>query len=380
MTGLAIPVFSLSAAYEAYRTELSQACDSVLSGGWYINGANVAAFETEFAAAFGLSNAIGVASGTDALIVALRAFDLGPDDLVFTVSHTAVATVAAIELAGASPVLVDIDPRACCIDPDKLESAILAAKAEGARPRAVVAVHIYGHPAPIDALLDICRRHDLLLIEDCAQAHGSRWRDASVGTYGDAACFSFYPTKNLGAFGDAGAVSFRDPAKAEMARAIREYGWRRRYVSDICGMNSRLDELQAALLRVRLRHLNGELSRRRAIASIYDEILSCKVATPKTAEGATHSYHLYVIDVDDRDGLATRLAEAGIGTGVHYPVPIHLQPAYLGRVRVGPGGLPVTERMAGRVLSLPMFPFLSDQECETVARAVIAGLQAGPRA
>jgi len=365
-----VAMVDLKAAYRVQGAEIDAAIRRVMESGWYILGKEDTAFEQDFARWCAAPHAIGVANGTDAIIVALRALSVGAGDTVFTVSHTAVATVAAVELAGATPVLVDIDPVTYTIDPAKLEEAVKASKAAGARPRAVIAVHLYGHPCDIEAVRDICRRHDLFFIEDCAQAHGATWNGKPVSSFGDAASFSFYPTKNLGAFGDGGAVVTHDKALAERCAAIRQYGWRERYLSDMTGMNSRLDELQAAMLGVRLKRLNAEIAARRSVAARYDAALSSMVATPAVKPSAGHAYHLYVIRHDRRDALAEALKARGVGTGVHYPLPVHLQKAYAGRVAVAPSGMAETERAAREVLSLPMHAFLSDEDVAHVIESV----------
>ena len=385
MSEVVVPLVDLAAAYRRLQPEIDAAVARVLAGGWYILGPEVEAFEAEFAAYLGAGHAIGVASGTDALMLALRACGVGPGDEVITVSHTAVATVAAIELCGAAPVLVDIDPATYTLDPACLAAAITP------RTRAVVPVHLYGRPADMDTILTISRTHGLLVIEDCAQAHGATCGGRKVGTLGDAAAFSFYPTKNLGALGDGGAVATNRPEVAERIRLLRQYGWRERYVSDVTGLNSRLDELQAAILRVRLRHLDEENAARRRLAKLYDAALIGTTADrrpPAVAEQATdtgHVYHLYVIEVSSqrsavgsratgatsltRDRLRERLAVRGIGTGVHYPVPVHLQPAYV-HLGLGPGSLPHTEATAQAVLSLPLYPHMPEAAVAQVAEAI----------
>ena len=297
-----IPQTDPRANYLAHKDEIDAAIAAVLAGGRYILGEQVAAFEREFAAYLGAgstegaTHAIGVGSGTDALHLALRACGIGPGDRVFTVSHTAVATVAAIELAGATPVLVDIDPATFTMDPNRLEEAVRRDEGGNSsnvkrhssivtRHSAIIPVHLYGHPADMAAILEIARRYDLWVIEDCAQAHGATIDGQKTGTFGDIAAFSFYPTKNLGALGDGGAVVTSDPALAEQTRLLREYGWRERYVSAIPGLNSRLDELQAAILRVKLRYLDAENARRRALAAEYDRLLAdSSVRTPITRD------------------------------------------------------------------------------------------------
>jgi len=365
----------------------------VLTGGRYILGEQVAAFEREFADYLGAGHAIGVGSGTDALHLALRACGIGPGDRVFTVSHTAVATVAAIELTGATPVLVDIDPTTFTMDPSRLEETVRRderpmtkdekrASSIVRRRSAIVPVHLYGNPADMAAILEIARRYDLWVIEDCAQAHGattsnlqpptSNPKGQCVGTFGDIAAFSFYPTKNLGALGDGGAVVTSDPALAEQTRLLREYGWRERYVSAIPGLNSRLDELQAAILRVKLRYLDAENAHRRVLAAEYDRLLAdSTVRTPTTRPHVSHVFHQYVIRSGRRDALQAYLRSQGIGTLIHYPVPVHAQPAYAGRLPIGEG-LPHTEAATREILSLPMFPELGDEQARQVAQAINA--------
>ena len=318
---------------------------------------------------------MGVASGTDALVLALRSCDVGPGDLVLTVSHTSVATVAAIELAGAAPVLVDIDPVSFTIDCNKIEEAIVslrhASDSIARRVKAVVPVHLYGQPADLPVLLDLARRYDLRLIEDCAQAHGAKTNGRPVGSWGDACAFSFYPTKNLGALGDGGAVATGDAAVAARIARLREYGWERRNLSVEVGWNSRLDEMQAAVLRVKLRYLDAENAARRNLAAAYIQGLAgTGLVIPVVTEGSSHVFHQFVVRSTDRDGLKAYLEERGIGTLVHYPLPVHLQPAYQGRVRLGPGGLPNTERACAEVLSLPIHPQLSLETVRRVSDAI----------
>jgi dTDP-4-amino-4,6-dideoxygalactose transaminase len=365
-----VAMVDLRAAYHVQAADIDAAAKRVLESGWYILGKELAAFEQAFAAWCTTSHAVGVANGTDAIIVALRGLGVGEGDTVFTVSHTAVATVAAVELAGATPVLVDIEPATYTIDPAKLEDAIKSAKATGARPKAVIAVHLYGHPCDVAAISSICRRHDLFFIEDCAQGHGATVNNARVGSLGDIASFSFYPTKNLGAFGDGGAVVTNDAELARRCGAIRQYGWTERYLSDITGMNSRLDEIHAAMLSVRLTRLDTEIAARRAVAAAYDRALQGAVHTPAVRPGMGHAYHLYVIRHADRDALAKALKAKGIGTGVHYPLPVHLQKAYAGRVAIAASGMAETERAAREVLSLPMHAFLSEDDVAYVIEGV----------
>jgi len=359
--------------YHAHKAEIDAAVVRVMEKGWYILGEQVAAFEREFAAYLGVAHAVGVANGTDALHVALRACGVGPGDEVITVSHTAVATVAAIELCGAVPVLIDVDPVHYTMMPDRLAAAITA------RTRAIIPVHVYGRPAELDQITAVARRHGLLVIEDCAQSHGADYRGKKAGWIGDIATFSFYPTKNLGALGDGGMVVTNDASRAEQAGLVRQYGWKDRYVSSIPGMNSRLDELQAAILRVKLRHLDAENARRRQIAARYTSLLEgANVGLPESpAAHPGHVYHQYVIQIKDRDTVRENLDRQGIHTLIHYPVPIHLQPAYAGKIRCA-GPMENTERLARSILSLPMYPELTDAQVDHIARGVLE--TTGPQA
>jgi len=368
-----IPCANPAAQYLASKAAIDAAVARVLERGWYVLGDEVRAFEAEFAAHVGVAHGVGVGNGTDAVLLALRALGVKQGDEVVTVAHTAVATVAAIELTGATPVLVDIDPVTFSIDPSKLEAVL------GPRTKAIVAVHLYGHPADLDAILPIANAKGIPVVEDCAQAHGAAIRDRRVGSMGRIAAFSFYPTKNLGAIGDGGMVVTNDDALAASVREIREYGWRERYVSAVPGMNSRLDELQAAILRVKLRRLDADNDARRASAAAYTAGLAdVGLVLPVERPGMRHVFHLYVVRSSRRDEIQ-RLAKAeGVGTLVHYPLPIHLQPAYAERLR-GADRLPETERAALEVLSLPMFPELEADDVATVIRVIRAAV-AGTRA
>ena len=357
------------ACFLAHRDEIEAAVRGALEGGSYILGPAVARFEEEFARFTGGGEAIGVASGTDALVLALRGAGIGAGDQVFTVSHTAVATVAAIELAGAVPVLVDIDPRTFTIDPERLEATVRTHGRAGRR--AVIAVHLYGLLADMPAILDVARRHELVVVEDCAQAHGAALAGRAAGCFGDVAAFSFYPTKNLGALGDGGAVVSADHSLVERVRRLREYGWRERYVSDVAGTNSRLDEIQAAILSVKLRHLEAENACRRQRAELYSaRLATSELELPVVRAGATHIWHQYVVRSARRDHLRAALQEQRIGTLVHYPVPVHEQPAYRGRLAVDPAGLAHSETAARQVLSLPMHGHLEERDVERVAAAI----------
>ena len=367
----AIPQADPRAGYLVQRTAIDAALTRVFEGGVYILGREVEMFEAAFADYIGVSHAIGVGSGTDAIELALRASNIGAGDLVFTVSHTAVATVAAIERAGATAVLVDVEPGTYTMAPHELSRALRMTRP--GRPAAVLPVHIYGQPAELSELAEIARVHDLRLIEDCAQSHGALYCGEPTGSFGDVACFSFYPTKNLGALGDGGMVVTSDPTLAVALREIREYGWRDRYVSARIGINSRLDAIQAAILGVKLGTLTDDNARRQTIAARYDAGLAgLPLALPVRRPNATHVFHQYVIRLADRDALRNRLRASGVGTGIHYPVPVHRQPAYSGRLTCSPSGLGVTERAASQILSLPIYPQLMDEAVDRVIAEIRA--------
>jgi len=359
--------------YLAFRNEIDGAIARVLNRGLYILGPEVEAFEREFANYLGTGETVGVGNGTDAIFLALKAAGIGPGDGVLTVSHTANATVSAIEAAGAVPIFVDIDPTTYGMDPSSLEAAIHKARGR-VTLKAVMPVHLYGHPVDIDAILAIAKKHGLPVIEDCAQCHGAKRNGGTTGTFGDMAAFSFYPTKNLGALGDGGAVFTTRPELANRLRLLREYGWKDRYIAAEPGYNTRLDELQAAILREKLKHLKDQTERRRTLAKVYREHLQGLVQIPAEAAGAESVYHLFVVGVDQRDSVRERLKSQGIGTGIHYPMPIHLQPAYAGRI---PVEVPMvhTERAAGRVMSLPMYPQLPVESAVKVAEVLASVLR-----
>lgn len=349
-----IPFNQLKPLHDLLADEIHEALRRAADSGWYILGPEVRAFEAEFAEYHGLARAVGVASGTDAIELALRAGGVEPGDEVITVAHTAMATVTAIESAGAKPVLADIDLETYTLDPLAARAAITN------RTRAIVVVHLYGQPADMDALTALADERNLLLIEDCAQAHGAEYKGRKVGTIGDMGAFSFYPTKNMGAYGDGGAVITSSPDYAERLEKLRNYGQTTRYTHQSRGTNSRLDEIQAAVLRVKLKHLDQHNARRREIARIYDANLRA-VVTPAIAADRVHACHLYVIRDQRRDGLMTALKDRGIGTLIHYPVPIHLQESHRG-LGVSAGSLPQTERAAREILSLPLYIGLRDEE------------------
>lgn len=355
----------LGVHYQAVKGEIDAAIQRVLDRGWFILGPEVEAFEAEFAAYCGARYAVGVGSGTEALHLALLACGVGPGDEVVTVAHTAVPTVSAVTLTGATPVLAEIDPRTFTMDPAKLEAHITA------RTKVVLPVHLYGHPADMDAIVATARRHQLMVLEDVAQAAGAEYRGRKVGTLGDVAAFSFYPTKNLGAFGDGGAVITQDPTIADKVRKLRNYGQTRRYYHQSKGLSSRLDEMQAAILRAKLPHLDIWNNIRRKLAGLYKEYLGGLegVALPEEAEWAKHVYHLYVIRSPQRDRLQQFLAERGVGTLIHYPIPVHLQEAYAD-LSLPRGSLPITETCVAQILSLPMYPELTREQVALVAERV----------
>jgi dTDP-4-amino-4,6-dideoxygalactose transaminase len=360
-----IPWACPAAQYRAHKDAIEAAITRVLDSGAYVLGTEVEDFERAFADYCGVPHSVGTASGTDSLILALRSLNIGPGDEVITVSHTALATVAAIVASGATPVLVDVDVASYTIDPAHIEKAISGST------KAIIVVHLYGQPADLGVINAIARRRGIHLIEDCAQAAGARYRGRHVGSFGDLGCFSFYPTKNLGAVGDGGMVITNDGTLASRVRRLRQYGWNEDRETDDVGVNSRLDSLQAAILGAKLPHLDRDNCRRAAIAARYEEGLSgLPLAVPTAREGDTHVYHVYVIASDERDALVKHLRRQGIGCGIHYPVPAHLHKGYAERVRVAEGGLSVTENLTRRVVSLPIYPELGYADIDKVIAAI----------
>ncbi len=361
-----LPFADPGASFLAKEEVVREAIERVLASGWYVLGKETETFEQEFAAFHGEGfQCVGVGNGTDAIAVTLQALGLGPGDEVLTVSHTAVATVAGIEQAGCRPAFVDVHPATRCLDPARLPAAI------GPDTKAIVVVHLYGQPAPMPAILAFARKHELLVVEDCAQAHAARISGQMVGAFGDAATFSFYPTKNLGTLGDGGAILTANPATADKARALRQYGWDDTRQSRLAGVNTRLDEIQAAILRAKLPSLEADNERRREIARLYHKRLAdACFSLPAMPEDETHAMHLFVLETEERDALLAHLREHGIGATLHYQDPVHLQQAYQGRLR-GADALPVTERLRTRILTLPLFPEMSDDAAEGVAQAVL---------
>ncbi len=381
-----VPPFSLSEQIDALGEELDQAVLRVLRSGQYIGGGTIAAFETAFAESVGVPHAVGCNSGTDALILALRGLDIGPGDEVITASFSFFATAEAISAVGATPVFVDVDPGSYLIDLDQAEAAITPAT------KALIPVHLFGRPVDMERVCAIAERHNLKVVEDCAQATGARWAGKPVGSWGDVGCFSFFPTKNLGGAGDGGALTCRDAELAQTMRELAVHGMPRRYLHTALGYNSRLDAIQAAVLNVKLPHLEGWLERRRAIAARYQEQLADLGAIQLPESGPTgHSWNQFVVRVPAcpssakacdanggctlssdsanhglpeaccRDWLKQQLQDAGVSTIIYYPIPIHRQPAYA-ELGYAPGSLPITERLCSEVLSLPIFPELSGEQ------------------
>lgn len=359
-----IPVANPRANNLRHAYAIRQAMERVLQSNSYILGPELQAFEEEFAAWLGLPHCIGVASGTDAVALALRSCGVGAGDEVITVSLTAVATVAAIEQIGAIPVLVDVDPLSRCLDPALLPAALTS------RTRAILPVHLYGQPAAMSEIMQFAEQHGLMVVEDCAQAHGAEINGRKVGCFGHAAAFSFYPTKNLGAIGDGGAVVTSDTERAATCRALRQYGWQERFVSSLPGINSRLDELQAAILRVKLPFLAEDNQARHSIAKLYCQAMTATDLTPPPQIiGSTHAMHLFVLTCGQREPLRVWLQQQGIGTAIHYPQPVHLQPAYCGRL-MGASQLPVTEQLTDSILTLPLYPSLEQSAVDRICNAL----------
>lgn len=348
-----IPFLDLGAAYRELRSDIDAAVSRVLASGHYILGPEVDAFEAEFAAYCGANHCIGLANGLDALHLALRAMDVGPGDEVIVPSNTYIATWLAVSQCGATPVPVEPDEQTFNIDPLLIEAAITP------RTKVILPVHLYGQPADMDPIVAIARRHGLRVLEDGAQAHGARYKGQRIGAHGDAVAWSFYPGKNLGALGDGGAVTTNDPELADRIRVLRNYGSRVKYVNEVQGYNSRLDPLQAAVLRAKLAHLDAWNARRAVVVSAYFQGLArSELILPYVPEWTTPAWHLFVVRHPERDELQKRLTDAGVGTLIHYPIPPHKQAAYAD-AGFAADGFPIASRMAGEVLSLPMGPHLA---------------------
>lgn len=360
-----IPLVDLQAQYDSIQSEIGDAMSRVLRETAFIGGPYLKAFEEEFAAYCGTRFAVGVGNGTDALKLALLACGIGPGDEVITVPNTFIATTEAISMTDASIRFVDVDPVTCNLDPALIEAAITP------KTRAVIPVHLYGRPADMDPILDIAKRRGLKVIGDAAQAHGSLSRGRKIGTLGDAVGFSFYPGKNLGAYGDAGAVTTDDAGIAQTVAALRDHGRSKKYEHDREGFNCRMDGLQAAVLSVKLKHLDRWTEKRRRNAALYRELLSGVpgLELPAESQGDFEVYHLYVVRTRRREALQKHLEDRGISTGIHYPVPLHRQKAYA-HLNLGEGSFPVSEGLAGRILSLPLYPELTEEQIRFVAEAV----------
>jgi dTDP-4-amino-4,6-dideoxygalactose transaminase len=364
MANVKIPYLDLKAQYQSIKPEIDAAIARVLDSCQFVLGSEVAGFEQEFATYCGTSECVALNSGTSALHLALLVAGIGPGDEVITVPFTFVASVAAVLYAGAKPVLVDIDPRSFTIDPAAIEAAITP------RTKAIMPVHLYGQAADMDPIMGIARRHNLVVIEDAAQAHGAKYKERPVGSIGDMGCFSFYPGKNLGAYGEGGAVTTSNAKYAQTIRMLRDWGQDRKYHHVLRGYNYRMEGFQGAILRVKLRHLDKWTEARRAVVQQYNELLAeYDIETPEEMPWGKHVYHVYTLRADDRDNLQAALTTEGIQTSIHYPVPVHLQPAYADP-RYGAGAFPQSERAAKQVLSLPLYPELPSRAIAQVAEAV----------
>ena len=361
MTKNRIPFNDLRREYLEIESEINQTISSVLDSGLFILGDEVNKFEAAFSKYIGTKHGISVNSGSDALFLALKALGIGADSEVITVSHTFVATVDSIVRCGARPVFVDVEPDTYCIDAVKIEEKITE------RTKAILPVHLYGHPADLDAVLKIARQYGLSVVEDACQAHGAGYKGKKVGSFGSAGCFSFYPVKNLGAYGDGGIVTTNDRSVAERVKLLRNYGQSRKYHHDLVGINSRLDELQAAVLRVKLSRLDKWNEKRRRLAGVYKKILEqADVVLPCERRDAKHVYHLFVIRLARRDNCQRFLQKRGIQTQIHYPIPVHKQKAYM--AFQGTKELAVTQTICSEILSLPLYPSLTDEEVTYVGR------------
>ena len=368
MTNIRVPSLDLKAQYQRIKPEIDAAIARVLDSGQFVLGAEVAGFEQEFARYCGAAECIALNSGTSALHLALLAAGVGPGDEVITVPFTFVASVAAVVYTGARPVLVDIDGRSFTMDPAAVEAAI------SPRTKAILPVHLYGQPADMDPIMEVARRHGLIVIEDAAQAHGAKYKSRPVGSIGDIGCFSFYPGKNLGAYGEGGAVTTSNSEYARTIRMLRDWGQDRKYHHLLHGFNYRMEALQGAILRVKLRHLERWTDARRAIVGKYNQLLAgSAVERPAEMPWGRHVYHLYTLRSDRRDILRESLQNKGIQTGIHYAVPAHLQPAYA-NLGYGRGSLPQSEKAADEVVSLPLYPEMTSDQLQMVAQAVLSAL------
>jgi len=365
MANIKVPYLDLKAQYQSIKPEIDAAIARVLDSCQFVLGAEVAGFEQDFANYCGTAECIALNSGTSALHLALLAAGVGPGDEVITVPFTFVASVAAVTYTGARPVLVDIDPRSFTMDPSAVEAAITP------RTKAILPVHLYGQPADMDPIMVVARRHGLVVIEDAAQAHGAKYKGRPVGSIGDMACFSFYPGKNLGAYGEGGAVTTNNPEYARTIRMLRDWGQDRKYHHVLRGFNYRMEGFQGAILRVKLRYLERWTEARRAVVRKYNQLLADSgVERPTELPWARHVYHVYTLRTIDRDSLQASLQAEGIQTGIHYPVPVHLQPAYAD-LGYGCGAFLQSEKAAAEVLSLPLYPEMTDVQIQRVSQALL---------
>ena len=353
-----IPLMDMVAQYHSIKTEIDDAIRQVLEAGQFILGPNVAALEKEVAAYLGVSHGVGVASGTDALVLALRALEIGPGDEVIMPSYTFFATAGAVMLVGATPVLVDVEPDTYAINVEQIAARITS------KTKAIIPVHLYGHPADMTAILRLAKDHNLKVIEDNAQSFGAEYGGRKTGSMGDVGCLSFFPSKNLGACGDGGMVVTNDAQIAERVRMLRTHGWKKKYFPEMIGYNSRLDELQAAILRVKLRHIDDWNQQRRVLANQYSELLAdASVGIPSEGPDARHVYHLYIVRVKDRERVQQELKEQGVPTAIYYPQPLHLAEP-LRRLGYQSGDFPVSEQASDETLALPFFPEMTDEQMQ----------------
>ncbi len=364
-----VPLTDLTAQYRSIKGEIDAAITRTLESGGFILGPEVESLEREISAFCGTAHGVGVASGTDALHLALLACDIGPGDEVLTTPFTFIATAESIRKCGATPVFVDIEPDTCNMDPDKLHECVTP------RTRAIVPVHLYGHPCDMTRLMEFASLHGLKVIEDCAQALGATWQGSRVGSFGHAGCLSFFPSKILGAYGDGGMVVCNDASVAERVRILRSHGSKKKYFHDVPGFNSRLDSLQASVLRTKLKHLEDWIERRRSLAATYARMLADVpgLGLPAEHAGARHVYNYYTVRINDerqaREALATHLKSRGIASAIYYPMSLHLQPVFAA-LGYGPGSFPVAETAQSQMLSLPMYPELAIQQVAAVVDAV----------
>ncbi len=361
------------AVMSPYIEEIKSAANRVINSGIYIGGEEVSSFESEFSAYLNIANTISTGSGTDALQLAFRSMGLKVGDKIATVSHTAVATIAAIEMVGAIPVFVDINPEIYTIDIENLRKTLEYHKQRFPHNpiKAIVPVHLYGHPVDMDQIMILAKEYDALVIEDCAQAHGAEINGKKCGTWGHAAAFSFYPTKNLGCLGDGGAMCTNNIGIANQARLIKEYGWEERYISKIPGINTRLDPVQAAILKVKLKYLDRENEKRIGIAHTYiNELASVGIKLPTSKSGYKHVFHQFTIKTKNRDYLKEELRLNGVITNILYPKPVHLQPAYINKIILS-GSLKNTHKISNEILSLPIHPNLTTEEISNISKMII---------